>query len=484
MSALLYSHNIDQHIIADKNYQALYTQKRRDSNFAAAIRHGNSVHAFRDHLGIAPLYYRFTDEGTGIKFSNQLTDLVQSSDKLNVDGVRACIQLRTPRLLSLFDEIHIVPPATVININVVSREVKPVYSYCLCPQHIPINTSLDDLADQFKRLMIGSISRCLQHDTVGLYLSGGIDSALIGLFLKELGVEVHAYTSGPWGKTSEDVKYAIRNAQRIDIKHHEIHYLETTDYHAAMSEIVKQYGIPQSNSAGLGVIKLWENTSIGDQKQLFFGQNCDTMFGAMTALHRSYFLHLIPGFVAKHIHPALRHSAVVQNYVHLACNFQRSLRQLVVPETPANFSKLQKLIMAGMYIVQTPHDSETFTQLPFIRGQNITSPYHNIDLVEFAMGLPFLMRIAFGRRGELVLEKLVSQRLASRYFRRDVVSRKKAFIVSFDRDHRTRSMYNAFPNRLFNLSLDKSHERYGADILIRWLTRIGVPLSQNVTYSH
>ena len=80
MSRLLYAHNITLNEFAALDYEALYGDRRRDSNFAAGVEIGDQVQAFRDHLGIAPLYFRFTDYG--VKFSNQLSNLCSADRHL------------------------------------------------------------------------------------------------------------------------------------------------------------------------------------------------------------------------------------------------------------------------------------------------------------------------------------------------------------------------------------------------------------------
>ena len=182
MLHLLHAHNISLNEFADGDYKELYNERRRDSNFAAAVVIGDKVHAFRDHLGIAPLYFRFSNGG--VRLSNQLSNLITHSDTVNHAGVRALVKLGTPRLLPLFDEIHIVPPATVIEIDPGRRSYKPIYSYSLRPQKIPLTHSWAELVDRFKQLMISAIEKRLKSDTVGLYLSGGIDSAIIGIILR------------------------------------------------------------------------------------------------------------------------------------------------------------------------------------------------------------------------------------------------------------------------------------------------------------
>jgi len=195
VSQLLFAHNISLEEFADYDYQALYTTRRRDSNFAAAVQVDDQVHAFRDHLGIAPLYYRFSE--SGLCFSNQLSGLVKASDSLNAAGVRALVKLGTPRLLPLFNEIHIIPPATVVEIDPARRSSKAIYAYPLQPRTISWRRSWRELVDEFERLMTRAIEKTLQCDAVGLYLSGGIDSAMIGIILKKLGATVRAYKACP-----------------------------------------------------------------------------------------------------------------------------------------------------------------------------------------------------------------------------------------------------------------------------------------------
>lgn len=472
MSNLLYSHNIDLQDFVDQDYAALYQQRRRDANFAAAIQHGDTIHALRDHLGIAPLFYRFDDDG--VRFSAQLADLVKPTDTINPEGVRAFTQLSSTRLVPLFIEIHIVPAATVIEVDPINQTHRTIYTYPVQPDAIASNTAWDELVEQFKQLMIHSLENQLQGESVGLYLSGGIDSALIGIFLKQLGVEIKAYTSGAWGESSSDVIYAKKNAEIIGIDHHEIHYLETTDYDSAMSALPAKFGLPHGTPTGLGVIKLWEHTSIGEQQQLFFGQNCDTIMACVEAQALCYFLQPLPTIVRKRLHSALIHTTAVENYIHLARNYQHDLSTLAIPQTPDSLTQLQKIITAGMYIGQTPSSSEVFTQPSFVCGQSIINPYHNMDLVEFVMGLPINKRLAFnsGRKFMPTFEKHLIQKLASHYLPEDIVSRKKAFIVSFDRDQRSKALYDGLATSLFDIPLTKSNERFGGEILRRWLELI------------
>ncbi len=467
----LYAHNIRLDDFADGDYEALYRRRRRDSNFAAAIEVGDKIHAFRDHLGIAPLYFRFTDDG--VQFSNHLSDLVQSDDTLRDAGLRALVKLGTPRLLPLFNEIHIVPPAAVIEIDPARRSVKAIYAYSLQPREISWRRPWRDLVDEFEALMTRAIERRLRSDEVGLYLSGGIDSAMIGIILKGLGAKIRAYTSGPWGESSSDVVYAKQNAAVIGVDSHEIHYLGTDDYESAMTALPASYGIPHGTSTALGVIKLRENSSVGDQAQLFFGQNSDTVMAAMRGQYLSYLLNPLPIPLRRRFHPALAHRSASEDYVHLARNYVGNLDALALPKMPARFTKLHEITATGMYIAQTPHDSEVYTQPSFLDGQDIISPYHNMDVVEFAMGLPLIRRLALDDKKLPILEKHLIQKLALRHLPRDIVYRKKAFVVSFERDERSQALYSKLPTEICGIALQQPHERFGAEMLLRWLKHCG-----------
>ncbi len=119
------------------------------------------------------------------------------------------------------------------------------------------------------------------------------------------------------------------------------------------------------------------------------------------------------------------------------------------------------------------NESEVCTQPSFVQGQSISSPYYNMDLVEFVMGLPLTKRFALDKNKLPAIDKLIIQKVASRYFPMDIVSRKKAFVVSFERDQTTKALYGNLPDRVLGIALDKPHESFGGEILMRWLKQQG-----------
>lgn len=157
-----------------------------------------------------------------------------------------------------------------------------------------------------------AVERVLVHDTVGLYLSGGIDSALIGHYLRELGVEVNAYTSAPWGKISSEIPYAQANAATIEAKAHFLVELDSSEYETLFSQLLQIYGGPHGTTTALGVTSIWMHTPIADEKQLFFGQNSDTVTCSVPAQYLTFFSNCLPAWLRRRIHPALMYEELIE----------------------------------------------------------------------------------------------------------------------------------------------------------------------------
>ena len=58
------------------------------------------------------------------------------------------------------------------------------------------------------------------------------------------------------------------------------------------------------------------------------------------------------------------------------------------------FTKHQLLILASLYVMQTPCDSEILTQPALRRGILVSDPYHDADIVEAGLGLPVLNSVS------------------------------------------------------------------------------------------
>jgi asparagine synthetase B (glutamine-hydrolysing) len=470
----VYSYNFNETDIQDENFAALFNQRRRDSTYAFAYEKDGDIYALRDPMGIVPLFYRFTQNS--VRFASNLTDLIKAGDEFDTVGLSTYLKFGTVRLVPLIKGIEIVPPGVALKLDPISQTRQVVYSYEFRPRQISRWTGMSQLVGELENLFIQAIKRLVRHDEVGLYLSGGIDSALIGIYLHKLGVKVNAYTSAPWGPTSSEIPFAETNAQIAQVAHHTIDILETDAYQPLAEELPRLFGVPHGSSTALGVASLWKNTDIASEKQVFLGQNSDTMFCCVPAQNICFFMQFLPRIVRRKLHPRLRYSSLAANYLSFTRGFTGDPAQFHCPAITSPVSAIQELIFNGMFVVHTPVDGEVLTQPAINHNIATANPFCDLDIVEFAMGIPLQQRITITRSSKigLALEKRILRQLALRYLPKEVVSRKKGFTVSFERDKQAQQLAQKLPDEIRGNVLKRLEERFAAQILINWQDLVGI----------
>jgi asparagine synthetase B (glutamine-hydrolysing) len=470
------NYNFNPADIADENFAALFEQRRRDSIFAYVYEKRGLVYALRDHLGAVPLFYRRL--GDNFQVTTNLSALVRPDDEVDTHGLRLLIGLGSPKLRPPVKGIEIVPPGAAIELNKATGECRLLYQYKLRPQKISPLATMRALVAELDRLFLRAMTRAIRADKVGLYLSGGIDSALIGFYLKQLGVRVNVYTSAPWGKISSEIPIAQANAQRIGVHRHHLDLLETDKYLDALNAIPKVYGLPHGTSTGIGVASLWRHTPINREQQVFFGQNSDTMTCSVSAQYVIYFTSFLPANLRRRL--GVEHNDLLKNYLALTS------RKFVDDYPPLNdvcdmasLNRVQRLTVAGMYAAHSPSDGEVLSQPAIYAGIPTANPYYDMDLVEFCLGIPLRHRIALSRETRLpiALEKKVFRARALKYLPREVVYRKKGFTVSMERDETTRRLADLLPTEVAGVPVKDTESRVAAGIFARWCELNGLVIA-------
>lgn len=472
-----YAYNIAPPAFADGDFAALYTQRRRDSVFACAYQAPDgTLYALRDHLGIAPLYYRFTADG--VRFAACLSDLIVPGDRIDPAGARTYICFGTPRLAPLIAGIQIVPPGSVIRIDPATQRSETVYHYVLQPRRIPTRTRFDALVDELDSLLQQATQRLVRHDRIGLYLSGGVDSVVTGLYLRQAGVSVHAYTSAPWGRTGAELPFVAINARALAPESHVIDYLESDAYSGLLDAMSGLYGGPHGTSTALGVASLWVNTAIGEERQIVYGQNSDTVFCSAAPQYIPFFMRNMPAVLRRRAHPRLGGPTLDADYLSFARGYAGDVAALNMPPVPPGYQAAQRLIHLALFAATTPNESEVLAGPAIRRGILVGDPFSDVDVAEFALGLPLRHRLRFSRRSPLrvALDKRLLHAIALRHVPKELVYRKKAFAVSLERDARTQEIVAALPTALVGTPLLDLPQRFAAETLIRWCKQAGLAL--------
>ena len=205
-----------------KHGERFYEHLRGEFAFLLYDKSLGRLIAARDRFGIKPLYVARTKAG-GWAFSSEIKGL------FGTGLVQREIDFYAPSKdgATLFRGVEHVPPATAVVLDVVNGTQR-VTSYWRpnFPRAAQYDTSrtFQEYKEEIDRVLTEAIRLRLRADVpVGLYLSGGIDSALVAAKVKRLvRWTPHAFTiafvdeAGPYN----EVEIAKLIARRVGVEHH------------------------------------------------------------------------------------------------------------------------------------------------------------------------------------------------------------------------------------------------------------------------
>lgn len=153
--------------------------------FALYDRSKQSLILCRDHYGVKPLYY--WNESGKLLFSSEIKAILQDPDvarRLDMQAFDTYMTFRySPSPQTLFQGIRKLYPGAYMKFS--AREQK-LCSYRRPVPAINLRISEEDAVLEYRRLLENAVSRQLLSDVpVGLLLSGGVDSAVLGFLMQK-----------------------------------------------------------------------------------------------------------------------------------------------------------------------------------------------------------------------------------------------------------------------------------------------------------
>jgi hypothetical protein len=467
------TYNFDPTTIADLDFDALYTKRRRDALFAFTLPQSDgSVILGRDHLGAIPLYYRV--QNGQVRASTHLRELVDGTETPNPEGVSLFIALGTAKLESPFVEIHTVPHGTVLQVYPHGK-VRTLYQYRFTPTRTPRRFS--DSCDALDTLLAHATTDSLHGSThVGLYLSGGIDSGLTGSYLKRAGATVTGYTTTPWGADSAEGRLAKENAVSVGTTSHNLVAFNTSEYAAYAAHATRSFANPCGATAALAIACIGSNTHVGDESHIFFAQNADTATASVADQSLLFGAHLVPHLIRRHLHASLHSKSLIDNYVALRTAGVMSHYAPLSAYT-AQYSRLEQVTLAGMLFGHTPVDGDIVIQPTLNQGQKLSNLFYHVDVIEFLMGMPLQHRVARTTEGRfgIGLKKRVLRELGTRTLTPAVLARKKGLSVPTTSDPAARAFFDTLPTHAGGRTLKLPHHRFAAYMLRSWAASLPQP---------
>lgn len=431
--------------------------------FAALDIKEEKLYLARDPLGIKPLYYSkpingniaFSSEVRGLRKINGIdTDIDHSS-------IQTFLTVRyVPSPRTMWEGIRRLQPGHYLSINLktcetaINRYIEPIARR--------FKGSEEEAIEAYHHVLKKAVRAQLLSDVpVGLFLSGGIDSAIIAALAADTGAKLPCYTVGFAGSHNEcEIADAQETAKVLGLSHESIK-LTADDLWKALPEATVSIEEPLGTTS---ILPMWylckharKNVTV-----VVTGQGSDEPWGG-------YFRYQIE--VIKRMMPfswPLRPLAFLGSTFHGPETMERGLRTLSVNGTARRFLEAYALFTAGERRVLTGDNgdggalvdieywlnwvsstnAEPVEEMMMIDSRmnlsddlllygdkismatslEVRVPMLDLDAVKFIESLPRSFKIKLGRG------KIIHKRMAEKYLPKKIIERpKKGFQVPFSK---------------------------------------------------
>lgn len=195
--------------------------------FAFAIYDSRNRWVFlvRDHFGVKPLYYTFTNGK--LLFGSEIKSVLQDSTvkkELDYEAFHSFLTFRyNPSPQTLFKNVKKLNPGHYLKITYDGNMELKSYFNSLPETNLDITE--EEAINEYQKLLENAVKRQVISDVpVGLLLSGGIDSAAIGYFMRLTnGEKIKTFTIGFEGKGDyNELDDARKSANYLGTEHYDL----------------------------------------------------------------------------------------------------------------------------------------------------------------------------------------------------------------------------------------------------------------------
>ncbi len=270
-------------------YRAYGTDAFRRMNgffaFALYDKGENKLIICRDRLGVKPLYY-FENRNT-FAFASSLNALKQHNDFPDTMDMQSLAEYLAyqyvPAGKTIFRGVALLPAAhyLVLDLSSGCRECKKYWD----PSDLPMTTcSYSEAMEQLRMLTKDAVQRRMIADVpLGVFLSGGLDSAIVAAQAAELAEqELHCFSIAFEDPAYDESQYAKDSAQFIRTLtgkqiHHHIKTVQPCDFDL-LKNIAAEFGEPYADASMLPTCLLSQFTRQSVTVALS-GDGADELFG-------------------------------------------------------------------------------------------------------------------------------------------------------------------------------------------------------------
>ena len=258
-----------------------------NGQFAFAICDGKLKRLFaaRDPFGVAPFFFTLIDGlfifASEIKAILEHGAVTREVNPVGLDQVFTFPGVVSPE--TMFKNIHSLPPGHFLQMEKgATAPVIEQYWDLAYPKLTDYTHSghPDEYAEQVWELLRKSVNRRLVSDVpIGLYLSGGLDSSLIGVLARELSAEVrHSFSVDFLEAELSEGRYQRLMAKELGTVHHPV-LIEGQDIAAHLQRVIFHCECPLKETFNAAALALSGAVHEHGIKVVLAGQGADELFG-------------------------------------------------------------------------------------------------------------------------------------------------------------------------------------------------------------
>ncbi|MDB2527755.1 asparagine synthase (glutamine-hydrolyzing) [Candidatus Pelagibacter bacterium] len=290
--------------------------------FALAIWDNNKEQLFiaRDRFGEKPLFYQFSQK-YGFIFSSEMKSFLinEIKEDLHVDFSSLNTYLSLNYLISnktFFKNVHLLEPASYIVVNRNNfKNVKSI-KYWFLEKYFnnKIKDSYKDAQHKLDGLIKKSVElRMISDVSNGTFLSGGIDSSIISLQLKNINNhKMKAHNFSFEEKKFDEFKDAKKVADFLGIEIFKHNTPLQNNFVNDFPKIIDAMDQPMSDTSFLPTYYLSKFSS-ENSKMILSGDGSDELFCGYSTYMADYIKRFTPSFPAKYFHNLLKFFNIYKN---------------------------------------------------------------------------------------------------------------------------------------------------------------------------
>lgn len=229
--------------------------------FAFAIYDSKNQEVFcaRDRLGVKPFYYYWKDGQ--FEICSQLQPLMNKNSKVSSEAVS--IYLSTgyvPSPFSILEDVYKLQPGCSLSIDL-KKKSKEIKKYWDLEEVEILDVTYDEAKDRVETLLKDAVKIRMQADvSLGTFLSGGIDSALVTALAAEMSSEkIKTFTIGFDDPKYDESKVAEKFATILGTEHTTT-ICKVEDVLELIPQLLEVYDEPFADSSALPSLLLNKQT--------------------------------------------------------------------------------------------------------------------------------------------------------------------------------------------------------------------------------